>query len=120
MEKSLRCLDCFEFNADMDISCDIRKVTRLENLFSKGLERKLDIMTDKLARMQTDLSEAIAAKGKPFEHAEELAQKSARLEQLNREPEVGKAEDVIMNDEEEDPPAKTEGIDQKPPKPKIR
>lgn len=121
MEKSLRCLDCFEFNADMDISGDIGNVTRLENLFSKGLERKLDSMTDKLARMQTDLTEAVAAKGKPFEHAEEPAQKSARLEQLNRELEVGQADEVIMNDEEEqDPPAKTEGIDKKPPKPKIR
>lgn len=119
MEKSLRCPDCFEFNADMDISCDIRKVTRLENLF-KGLEQNLYSMTDKLARMQTDLTEAVAAKGKPFEHAEELAQKSARLEQLNREPEVGKADEVIMNDEEQDSPAKTEDIDPKTPKPKIR
>ena len=109
------------YNTDMDISGDIGNVTRLENLFSKGLERKLDSMTDKLTRMQTDLTEAVAAKGKPFEHAEELAQKSARLEQLNRELNVGKADEVIMNDEEEqDPPAKTEDIDRKPPKPKIR
>lgn len=39
--------------------------TRLENLF-KGLEQKLDSMTDKLARMKPDLNEAIVAKGKPF------------------------------------------------------
>lgn len=109
------------YNTDMDISGDIGNVTRLENLFSKGLERKLDSMTDKLARMQTDLTEAVAAKGKPFEHAAELAEKSARLEQLNRELEVGKAEDVIMNDDDEqehDAPVQTEGITKSAPKQK--
>ena len=52
------------YNTDMDISGDIGNVTRLENLFSKGLERKLDSMTDKLARMQTDLTEAVAEIGR--------------------------------------------------------
>ena len=109
------------YNPDMDISGDIGNITRLENLFSKGLERKLDSMTDKLARMQTDLTEAVAAKGKPFEHAAELAEKSARLEQLNRELEVGKAEDVIMNNDDEqecDAPAQTEEITKSAPKQK--
>lgn len=109
------------YNADMDISGDIGNITRLENLFSKGLERKLDSMTDKLARMQTDLTEAVAAKGKPFEHAAELAEKSARLEQLNRELEVGKAEEVIMNDDDEqerDAPGKIEEITKSAPKQK--
>lgn len=109
------------YNTDMDISGDIGNVTRLENLFSKGLERKLDSMTDKLARMQTDLTEAVAAKGKPFEHAAELAEKFARLEQLNRELEVGKAEDVIMDDDDEQEqsaPVKTEEIIKSVPKQK--
>lgn len=107
------------YTTDMDITGDIGNVTRLENLFSKGLDRKLADMTEKLSRMQTDLNEAVAAKGKPFEHAEELAQKSARLEQLNREFEVGKADEVIMNESEDevqdgsrlqDAPTKTEEI----------
>ena len=109
------------YTTDMDITGDIGNVTRLENLFSKGLDRKLADMTEKLSRMQTDLTEAVAAKGKPFEHAEELALKSARLEQLNRELEVGKAEDVIMNDEEEQErgaPVKTEEITKSAPKQK--
>lgn len=87
----------------------------------KGFEKKLSDMTDNLNRMQTDLNEAHAAKGKPFEHAEELAEKSARLEQLNLELEVGKAEDVIMNDDEEQAqsaPVKTEEIGKSAPKPK--
>ena len=109
------------YTTEMDISGDIGNVTRLENLFSKGPDRKLADMTEKLSRMQTDLTEAVAAKGKPFEHAEELAQKSARLEQLNRELEVGKAEDVIMNDDDEqerDAPGKIEEIVKAAPKPK--
>ena len=48
------------------------------------------------------MSAALASKGKPFEHAEELETKSARLEQLNLELEVGKTDEVIMNDESED------------------
>ena len=71
--------------------------------------------------MQTDLNEATAAKGKPFEHAEELAQKSARLEQLNSELEVGQADEVIMNeseDEVQDASVKTEEIAK--PSPKLK
>ncbi len=41
-------------------------------------------------------------KGKPFEHADELAQKTERLNQLNLELEVGKADEVIMNDSEDE------------------
>lgn len=109
------------YTTDMDITGDIGNFTRLENLFSKGFDRRLSELEEKLTRTQTDLQEALAAKGKPFEHAEELAAKSARLEQLNRELEVGQADEVIMNDEEEqNPPTKTEDIDKKPPKPKIR
>ena len=67
------------------------------------------------------MQEALAAKGKPFEHAEELAAKSARLEQLNRELEVGQADEVIMNeseDELQDAPTKTEEIAK--PSPKLK
>lgn len=89
------------YTADMDITGDIGNITRLENLFAKGLERKLSDLEEKLSRTQTDLQEAQAAKGKPFEHAEELATKSARLEQLNRELEVGQADEVIMDESED-------------------
>ena len=101
------------YTADMDITGDIGNITRLENLFAKGLERKLPDLEEKLSRTQTDLQEAQAAKGKPFEHAEELATKSARLEQLNRELEVGQADEVIMDDDEkqeQDAPEKNEEI----------
>ena len=101
------------YAADMDITGDIGNITRLENLFAKGLDRKLSDLEEKLSRTQTDLQEAQADKGKPFEHAEELATKSARLEQLNRELEVGQADEVIMDDDEkqeQDAPEKNEEI----------
>lgn len=63
--------------------------------------------------MQTDLNEAIVVNGKPFEHADELAEKSTRLKQLNLELEVGKADEVIMNesdDEVQNAHTKTEEI----------
>ncbi len=109
------------YTTEIDISGDIGNVTRLENLFSKGFDRRLSELEEKLTRTQTDLQEALAAKGKPFEHAEELAAKSARLEQLNRELEVGQADEVIMNeseDEVQDAPVKTEEIAK--PSPKLK
>lgn len=54
-------------------------------------------------------------------NAEELAEKSARLEQLNRELEVGQADEVIMNESEDDvqnATVKTEEIAKPSPKPK--
>ncbi|MDE7193400.1 MAG: hypothetical protein K2O14_05465, partial [Oscillospiraceae bacterium] len=47
-----------------------------------------------------DLQADLANKGKQYETSEELAQKSARLEQLNLELEVGKVDEVIIADDE--------------------
>lgn len=54
-------------------------------------------------------------------HINEIVAKSACLEQLNRELEVGNAKKVIMNDDkeqEQDAPMKTEKIGKSVPKPK--
>ena len=89
------------FTTDMDLMGDIGNTTRLENLFGGGIEKKITALEERAERTNADLQAALANKGKPFEHAEELAQKSARLEQLNLELEVGKMDEVIMNDDEE-------------------
>ena len=50
-----------------------------------------------------------------------VSEKSARLEQLNRELEVGQADEVIMNeseDEVQDAPVKAEEISKSAPKPR--
>ncbi len=74
----------------------------IENLFSNGIGKKIVGLEERAERTNADLQAALANKGKPFEHADELAQKSARLEQLNRELEVGRADEVIMNDSEDE------------------
>ena len=74
----------------------------IENPFSHGIGKKIVGLEERAECTNEDLQTALANKGKPIEHAEELAQKSARLEQLNRELEVGRADEVIMNDSEDE------------------
>lgn len=88
------------YATDMDLTGDIGNTTRLENLFSSGIAKKITNLEERAERTNADLQAALANKGKPFEHAEELAQKSARLEQLNLELEVGKVDEVIIADDE--------------------
>ncbi len=88
------------YTTDMDLTGDIGNTTRLENLFSNGIGKKIVGLEERAERTNADLQAALANKGKPFEHAEELAQKSARLEQLNLELEVGKVDEVIIADDE--------------------
>lgn len=109
------------YTTDMDITGDIGNITRLENLVNDGIGKKLKEMENSDKQLKSDLQAALESKGKPFEHADELAAKSERLNQLNIELEVGKAEEVIMNDSEDeeqdspehDPP----DIDRDKPKP---
>ncbi len=64
---------------------------------------------------ERDLKQAETSKDLPFALADELAKKSARLEQLNNELDVGKSEEqAIGDDEKQDPP------DLKPNTPKHR
>ncbi len=88
--------------AAMEITGDIGNVTRLENLVNDGIGKKLAAMEDKLVVLQGDLKAALESKGKPFEHAEELETKTQRLTQLNLELEVGKADEVIMDEKEDE------------------
>ena len=90
------------YATDMDLTGDIGNTTRLENLFSGGIAKKIAGLEERAERTNADLQAALANKGKPFEHAEELAQKSARLEQLNLELEVGKVDEVIINESEDE------------------
>ena len=90
------------YTAELDIAGDIGNITRLENLFRVGIEKAINGYENSMERAKNDLSADLASKGKPFEHAEELEAKSERLEQLNLELEVGKTDEVIMNDESED------------------
>lgn len=90
------------YTTDMDIKGDIGNITRLENLVNDGIGRKLANLENRLETAKKDLQAATENKGKPFEHAEELETKTKRLDQLNLELEVGKTDEVIMNDDEDE------------------
>lgn len=88
------------YDTEMDITGDIGNVARLENLVNDGIGKKLAYMEERLEQLKNDLTAALESKGKPFEHAEELETKSKRLTQLNLELEVGRTDEVIMNENE--------------------
>lgn len=90
------------YAATMDITGDVGNITRLENLVNDGIGKKLAGMEENLAVLQGDLNAALENRGKPFEHAEELETKLKRLTQLNLELEVGKTDEVIMNESEDE------------------
>lgn len=90
------------YTASLDIMGDIGNAARLENLVNDGIGKKLADMEKKCEQARGDLQAALDNKGKPFEHAEELAEKSARLNQLNIELEVGKVDEVIMDESEDE------------------
>lgn len=112
------------YTTNLDIMGDIGNATRLDNLVNDGIGKKLADMEKKCEQAKGDLQAALENKGKPFEHADELAQKSARLNQLNIELEVGKADEVIMNDSEdesrESPDRDNRNNDRGKPKPPSR
>lgn len=103
------------YATEMDLTGDIGNTTRLENLFSGGIVKKITNLEERAERTNADLQAALANKGKPFEHAEELARKSARLEQLNLELEVGKVDEVIMDENEVQDKDDRSGHEQNPP-----
>lgn len=90
------------YTTTMDITGDVGNITRLENLVNDGIGKKLAALENRLVGLQSDLKAALESKGKPFEHAEELETKSKRLTQLNLELEVGKTDEVFMNDSEDE------------------
>ena len=115
------------YTTNLDIMGDIGNTTRLENLVNDGIGKKLADMEKKCEQAKGDLQAALENKGKPFEHADELAEKSSRLNQLNLELEVGKADEVVMNESEdesreskESPDRDTRDNDRGKPKPPSR
>lgn len=99
------------YTASPDLGNDLGNIMRLENVLKLGIDKTIKSLKESIAGEERDLQEAIATKDTPFEYAEELANKSARLEQLNNELDVGKAEEIALNDDNDE-----QKIDRKPPK----
>ncbi len=94
-----------------DLGNDLGNIVRLENVLKLGIDKTIKSLEESIARDERDLNEALATKDAPFEYAEELAKKSARLEQLNNELDVGKTEEIALTDDNDE-----QKIDRKPPK----
>lgn len=90
------------YYGDTNMDTDIGNILRLENMVSEGLEKKLNSLNGELDFAKENLDAARKNLAVPFEHAAELAEKSARLEQLDRELNIDKADEVMIDNDEED------------------
>lgn len=85
------------YYGDTNMETDIGNVSRIENMVSEGLEKKLNSLNGELNFAKENLDAARKNLAVPFEHAAELAEKSARLEQLDRELNIDKADEVMID-----------------------
>ena len=107
------------YYGDTNMETDIGNILRLENMVSEGLKKQLKHLDSELEYAKENLDAARKNLATPFEHAAELAEKSARLEQLDRELNIDKADEVIIDNEEEDHnDDRDRGEDLTPKKPK--
>ncbi len=89
------------FTTDVELASDTGNVQRIENLFKTAIEKKIEITKANIETDTQNIQEAFSALERPFERAEELAVKSARLEQLNKELNVDKADEQFINGDDE-------------------
>lgn len=109
------------YYGDTNMDTDIGNILRLENMVSEGLEKKLNSLNGELDFAKENLDAAQKNLAVPFEHAAELAEKSARLEQLDRELNIDKADEVMIDNDEDEHDDNDHGRDEdiKPQKPKA-
>ena len=114
MLSSANCMCSFSkglsYSAQLELQNDLGNITRLENILKHGIDKQIDNLKYNLARNEKDLSEAERTKDAPFEFADELAEKSARLATLNVELGVDKKDEVTIDEDSKD------GDEQEPPK----
>ncbi|MBP3854035.1 MAG: DEAD/DEAH box helicase family protein [Ruminiclostridium sp.] len=89
------------FSSDAELASDTGNVQRIENVFKTAIEKRIEQTEARLTETRNNLEEARNADKTPFARAAELAEKSARLEQLNLELNVDKPDDVIAADDED-------------------
>lgn len=105
------------FTTDVELASDTGNVQRIENLFKTAIEKKIKITKANIETDTQNIQEASSTLERPFERAEELAVKSARLEQLNKELNVDKADEQFINgDYEIDEPDQEREIKKSKPK----
>lgn len=109
------------YSAQVELDNNLGNITRMENLLKNGIDKEIARCEERIERDTADIKTAEETLALPFEHADELQQKVARLDQLNAELDCGKNDEVFLNDDndrEEEKPSRSQGI--KPETPSAR
>ena len=89
------------YSANVEFISNLGDLTRMENIIKLGIDKEIANCENIIARDKSDIAQATKTLTQPFELADELAEKSARLEQLNAELDCGRNDEVFVNDESE-------------------
>ena len=95
------------YSTNVEFISNLGDLTRMENIIKLGIDKEIANCENTISRDKSDIEQATKTLTQPFEFADELAKKSARLEQLNNELDCGRNEEVFIsedNDREENPP----------------
>lgn len=92
--------DGLTYDSETNLDSDIGNITRLENILKTGIDKKITSLKNELEYAQRNIAEAERTKDAPFEYADELREKSARLEELNKELNIEKVDEVTIDDSE--------------------
>lgn len=87
------------YSATVELDNNLGNITRMENLIKSGIDKEISRCENLISRDKSDIAEAQKNLAQPFEFADELQQKAARLEQLNAELDCGRNDEVFVNDE---------------------
>lgn len=105
------------YYTDSNLESDIGNITRIENILKIGIDKRIEALNESLISTEKNLAEAERTKDAPFEYADELREKTVRLEELNKELNIEKVDEVLIDDEDLDNPDE-ELPPQKPDPPK--
>lgn len=85
--------------ADSNLDSDIGNITRIENVLRIGIDKRIE-SPQYVEEAKKNLAEAERTKDAPFEYVDELQEKTARLEELNKELHIEKVDEILIDDEE--------------------
>lgn len=111
-EISLKRFGGLTYSAQVELDNNLGNITRMENLLKNGIDKEIARCEERIERNTSDIKTAEETLALPFEHADELQQKVARLDQLNAELDCGKNDEVFINEDNdrEEKPSRSQGI----------
>lgn len=90
------------YSTTVELDNNLGNITRMENLIKSGIDKEISKCEILISRDKSDIAQASKTLALPFEFADELQQKAARLEQLNAELDCGKNDEVFINDDNDE------------------